>query len=401
MNNDKTHDESGKIPATKSKNKDAIRLCFVNSTKTWGGGERWHFENAEYAHHHGFKVSIICSKNSSLHDKTSQAGIPCFPVDISNLSFLNPLKVHKLKRYFTSNRIDAVIFNGPSDLKTAGMAAFCAKVPIRIYRRGLAKAPHAGYLNRFLFTKVVTDFIVNSKATAGELLSTSEKIKKKARVHILYNGVEPHPKDIKHTSEQGKIVFGNASRLVPQKGLHYLLDMASVLKETRTDFTVRIAGTGPQEQALKHKTNALNLNDVVEFSGFVDDIPAFMSGIDVYVCTSVFEGFGFSIAEAMHAGKPVIGFDVSSNPELVSHENTGYLVPPFDVHKLTEKAIVLMKNRDLRQKLGDEGKHVAMEKFNKTIQREKLCKLVRMLCDGVMERKHDSTKERRNESTMG
>jgi len=384
VGNEKTHDEYGSMPSAKGNKDVAINLCFVNTTKTWGGGERWHFENAEYAHHRGFNVRVVCSKKSSLHEKAIKAGIPCFPVDISNVSFLNPQKVHKLKRYFTSNRLDVVIFNGPADLKTAGIAAFCAKVPVRIYRRGLATAPHAGLFNHFLFTKVVTDFIVNSKATASQLFSKSEKSKQKASVHVLYNGVEPHPKDIKHTPGQGKMVFGNASRLVPQKGLHYLLEMASVLKETRTDFTVRIAGTGPREQALKNIAAELNLNDVVEFSGFVDDVQAFMSGIDVYVCTSVFEGFGFSIAEAMHAGKPVIGFDVSSNPELIADGKTGFLIPPFDVKTLAEKAVILMKNRELRQKLGDEGQRVAMEKFNKNLQRERLCELIKGLIDREM-----------------
>ncbi|MGC9332329.1 MAG: glycosyltransferase, partial [Bacteroidales bacterium] len=197
-----------------------------------------------------------------------------------------------------------------------------------------------------------------------------------SHVHVLYNGIEPHP-NIKHpSSDRDKIVFGNASRFVRQKGLHYLLDMACILKKSRTDFVVRIAGTGPLEKSLKEKALSLDVHDVVEFTGFVDDIPAFMAGIDVYVCTSLFEGFGFSIAEAMHAGKPVIGFDVSSNPELVSDQKTGYLVPAFDVHQLTNKALVLVENKELRQKLGDEGQRVALEKFNKNHQHEKFCELI-------------------------
>ncbi|MEA3447938.1 MAG: glycosyltransferase [Bacteroidota bacterium] len=354
-----------------------IKLCFVNTTKSWGGGERWHFENAVYASQQGFKVSIICSKNSSLHDKTLKAGIHCHPVNITNLSFINPFSLRNLKQYFRKNGIDAVVFNGPSDLKTAGIAAMRAGVSLRIYRRGLAKAPHRNILNRFLFSNVVTDYIVNSKATAKALFSRSKPSQQEtAHVHVLYNGIEPHPNIKNPFSDQNKIVFGNASRFVPQKGLHYLLDMAFILKKSRTDFVVRIAGTGPLEKALKEKASALDVHDVVEFTGFVDDVPAFMSGIDVYVCTSIFEGFGFSIAEAMHAGKPIIGFDVSSNPELVSDQKTGYLVPAFDVRQLTNKALVLMENKELRRKFGNEGQRVALEKFNKIHQHEKFCELM-------------------------
>ncbi|MGM0648982.1 MAG: glycosyltransferase [Bacteroidota bacterium] len=388
MNKKSTHQELEKTLDTlmasrknagNAQRKDTINLCFVNTTKTWGGGERWHFENAIFARDHGFNVGIVCTKESSLAKQAAKAGINCYYINLSGLSFLNPFKLQKLWQYFKINGIDAVVFNGSADLKTAGIASRRAGVPLRIYRRGLAKAPHPGFLNHFLFNHVVTDFIVNSKATAEQLFSNISFKKKESRVHLLYNGLHPHDDRKKMDVNPGKVVFGNASRFVEQKGLHFLLEMAAIIKASREDFILRIAGKGPLETELKHKVADLKLDDYVEFSGFVEDIRSFMHELDIYVCTSLYEGFGFSIAEAMHAGKAVIGFDVSSNPELILDEKNGYLVPLADVNTLAEKAMLLMENDEKRLKMGIEGKKMAMKKFNKDIQHQSFCELIKDL----------------------
>jgi glycosyltransferase involved in cell wall biosynthesis len=166
---------------------------------------------------------------------------------------------------------------------------------------------------------------------------------------------------------------------VDQKGLHHLLEMASVLKQQGEKFIVRIAGFGPLEHELKTKTKALGLENIVEFPGFVKDVPGFVNGLDVYVCSSEFEGFGFAIAEAMHAAKPVTGFRVSSNPELVINGETGFLVPPFDVKALAEKNRDLMHDANMRKRMGMAGKNRAMQMFHKEKQHQQFCALMQEL----------------------
>lgn len=355
------------------------RICFVNSTKTWGGGERWHFENAVYASEAGFDVSFAGAPESVLQNKAAEQNLPFFPIRLGNLSFLNPFKLQRLWRYFKRQAIDVLVFNGPADLKTGGIAGLRAGVPVRIYRRGLAKAPNSGFLNRFLFNYAVTDFIVNSKATADLLFGKHTIPKEKARVHLLYNGLKPHPLARPENQMRNTIVLGNASRFVEQKGLHYLIEMADIIRKHREDFIIRIAGSGPLEQSLKEQTEAKKLSEFVHFPGFVSDVRKFVSDIDMYVCTSVFEGFGFSIAEAMHAGRPVVAFDVSSNPEIIKDGQTGFLVPAFDVETMAGKVMMLMDDEEMRERLGKAGKSRALEKFNKAKQQKTFCELVHSL----------------------
>ena len=72
-----------------------------------------------------------------------------------------------------------------------------------------------------------------------------------------------------------------------------------------------------------------------------------MDSIDIFLLTSRWEGFGFVLAEAMAAAKPIVAFDISSNPELVSHGVNGYLAEPFDTGKFTYYLTELINNPNL------------------------------------------------------
>jgi len=358
---------------------DKINICFVNSTKSWGGGERWHFENALNLKKNGFNVSIIGSPDSALHEISKKNEVYFFSINLSGYSFLNPWKISKLTKFFQKEQIDIVVFNGPADLKTGGIAAYKANVKNRVYRRGLAKAPKHDLFNKFLFNYVVTDFMVNSKATEKLLFSSNLIEKKKTNVILLYNGLDKTECNSYEISQNQKIVLGNASRFVPQKGLHYLIELAAILKKQSDNFIIKIAGSGPLENELKELSKKLDVNDNIQFLGFVDNIKNFICNLDIYVCSSIFEGFGFSIAEAMYASKAVIGFDISSNPELIINNKTGFLVTPFDLNALAEKTLELMKNEEKRNDFGKNAYILASEKFNKNKQQLAFTKIIESL----------------------
>jgi len=96
-----------------------------------------------------------------------------------------------------------------------------------------------------------------------------------------------------------------------------------------------------------------------------------MEDIDLYLCTSRYEGFGYSIAEAMMAEKPVVAFKTGSLPELIVDGETGFLVEPFDIALLAEKTMTLIQHKDLYTRLGKAGKERAVVYFNKETQLKK------------------------------
>lgn len=101
-----------------------------------------------------------------------------------------------------------------------------------------------------------------------------------------------------------------------------------------------------------------------------------MSKIDVFVSTAIWEGFGFVLAEAMVAKKPVLAFDMSSNPELVINGENGYLIPPQDIPFFTDKLLGLINDPLLRNKMGLAAYQFAKSNFETEKQFKKLLDFV-------------------------
>jgi glycosyltransferase involved in cell wall biosynthesis len=98
-------------------------------------------------------------------------------------------------------------------------------------------------------------------------------------------------------------------------------------------------------------------------SGFVSDIPTFLSQVDIFVLPSLFEGLGVSVLEAMAAGKAVIASRVGGLPELVIDSVTGLLVAPRDIEGLAQAISTLAGDRSLIRAMGEKGRARLNEKF--------------------------------------
>ena len=105
-------------------------------------------------------------------------------------------------------------------------------------------------------------------------------------------------------------VIGAMGRLHEVKRFDLLIDAAARLRDLGYDFTLRIAGDGPERTALQAQVESLNLKDRVEFSGWIGDAQAFLSQLDLFVVSSRYESFGLVLVEAMAAGVPVVSADI-------------------------------------------------------------------------------------------
>lgn len=356
-------------------------ICFFNSTKTWGGGEKWHFDMAVELHRKGYRVMVITNPNSELQKRLKNTDIKTENKSVSNLSFLNLYKLWHFRDFFRKHRISAIILNLPADLKTAGVAARMAGVEQIYYRRGSAIPVKNTMLNRFLFRRIVTGIITNSQETKRCLLANNAGFIDEKKIHTIYNGLKIHffenrPFQLLYQKQQDEIVIGNAGRLVKQKGQKLLLDIALLLKNEKVNFKLLIAGKGPLETELKEYTKELELSDNVVFTGFVENIKDFMCSIDVFVLTSLWEGFGYVITEAMACEKPVIAFNVSSNPEIIDNGQTGYLVEKNDLSQFAAHIKQLAENEDLRQQMGKAGRQRLEKNFTMKTTVKKVCKLL-------------------------
>ncbi len=356
-------------------------ICFFNSSIAWGGGEKWHYDMALRLDPDKFKPFVISGKNSELSSRLKATGIPFDTVKVSNLSFLNPFKMYRIYTLLKRERIHTIILNLSEDVKAAGPAAKLAGVKNIIYRRGSAIPIKNSLLNRLLFKWILTGIIANSQQTRHTILQNNPQLFPEDKIRVIYNGISiENPCLLKapplYERHPGEIVLGNAGRLVAQKGQKYLIEIARRLKQRHLKFKLLIAGDGKCLDELKQLVLMHDVVNEVLFLGFVQDIHRFMETIDIFLLPSLWEGFGYVIVEAMAAERPVIAFDVSSNPEIIQNGQTGFLIKEMDIDAFVEKIELLSQNKSLREKMGFEGKTSAENFFDIEITTRSFCEYI-------------------------
>jgi len=342
-------------------------ICFLNSIKFWGGGEKLHLDNAVEFHKKNYNVTVACDSHSLLWDKCLSAGLKLTPITISNFSFLNPIKLLNFISFLKKEKIDTIVFSSSQDLKIGSIAGKLAGVKRIVYLRGLATPVKANFLNKFIFKSCLTHIISNSDETKKQILKNLSSHIPNEKVHTIYHGIELNENRTKKldrvTSNSKGIILGNAGRLTQQKRQKDLIQIAKILDTRKIDFTLFIAGEGEERQNLEEEIKRNNLQDKVILLGFVEDVSTFMNSIDIFLLTSEWEGFGFVIVEAMMKSKPVVAYNITSNPEIIDNNVTGYLIDFPDVDLYVDKIVRLIENPDLREKMGEAGLQRMKENF--------------------------------------
>ena len=330
-------------------------LCFLDSYRVWGGGQLVSLSNASGLARRGFTVFLGARRGLALYQAAEKLlqkepelrpRLRLFDFSIGNLDFLNPFKILSLARFLRREGVNILKASLPRDLKVAVMAARLlppAKRPALYYRRDIAIPVRPGWLNRF-FYGALDGLVVNSRETARNVLESGRLIPP-GKVHLIYNGLEteefdralaacPVPPAPPFQNQADRpLVIGIAGRLSPQKAQKYLLHLSAALKRQGLRHRLIIAGTGQLKAELAELAARLGLeagegldsDRELCFAGFLEDMAPFWRAIDVFVLSSLWEGFGYVLAEAMLAEKPVCAFNCNSMPELVLDGQNGCL----------------------------------------------------------------------------
>lgn len=162
--------------------------------------------------------------------------------------------------------------------------------------------------------------------------------------------------------------IGLAGNIQEWKGQRVLIDALGLLGD-RPDVHCIIAGGVHRAgeayaSALRARITELGLDDRVHLTGFRADIPDVMNAWDVVVHASVRpEPFGRVILEGMLLGKPVIATAAGGVPELITHEETGYLVPPGDAGALAAQLRQVLADPARASAIGARSRQWARERF--------------------------------------
>ena len=155
-------------------------------------------------------------------------------------------------------------------------------------------------------------------------------------------------------------MIGSISTLIPQKGLEFLLRAAALLRDSGERFVLLLAGGGVLQDSLRAQAQDLGLGEHVRFLGWVPQASdRVLPACDIFVQSSLWEAMSIVVLEAMAAGKPMVVTRVGENPHVVIDGETGLTVPPANPEAMASALRRLLRDKDLRQRLG----HAARQRY--------------------------------------
>jgi len=210
-----------------------------------------------------------------------------------------------------------------------------------------------------------------------------------ARVTTIHNGIDPNHFCRRRSKTDARrqlglpadaLVIGGVGRLDEAKGFEYLLTAAARLRSDFPTLLVAIAGDGPLRKSLERLAGELGIVDIVRFLGFQTDIQVVLEALDVFTLPSLSETLGYALLEAMSMELAAVGSTVGGIPEVIVQGKTGLLVPPRNPDRLADGLRTLLKDNDLRARMGTAGRERIVRDFHERDMVSKTIDLYRSAC---------------------
>lgn len=240
--------------------------------------------------------------------------------------------------------------------------------PCGVRWRNLFRHRHELALNRNIFDR----FLVGSRFMQTELTMNGFKAD---RIRRLAPCVQLPDRPTTPVPDSCEILF--VGQLIRGKGVDHLLDAVSRLK---VPFHLTIAGDGNGRQMLENRAAELGLTDRVNFVGWIprQELDVLYDHCRVLAVPSRWaEPFGMIGLEAMHRGRPVVGFAVGGIPDWLEDGINGYAVAEGDIQGFANALTTLLSDLALSREMGQRGRDKLEHTFSFHHYLDQLCKILR------------------------
>ena len=345
------------------------RILFVSKYgRFFGGGEFSLFELIKNVDLSRFASVVVFSEKGDFYSRTADLGFVARVIRMPSLKgsglFSLPLSAQQLLALIREHNIDVIHANSSRSMIYAGLVGWLARVPVIWHVRVTDLDP----LLDPLLVRLATGIIVNSEAVARRFGSSWMD-----KVRVVHNGVDLRKFGRSVSGERIRQEFSIreeedvvtiVGRLTEEKGHRFFLEAAQkVLAHTQT-VRFLIVGDGKLRNGLEALSRDLDIEEHVVFFGTRTDIPQILSASNVVVSSSLSEGFGRVIVEAMAMAKPVVGTRVGGVPEVIIDGVSGILVEPENSEEIADATLLLLKDPEHAREMGVAGFNRVKESFS-------------------------------------
>jgi phosphatidyl-myo-inositol dimannoside synthase len=213
-----------------------------------------------------------------------------------------------------------------------------------------------------------------SEYTRGQLLARCSL--PPARALVLPNATDP-AFPIEFTTEPERtesptiLVVARLTRNDRKKGVAEMIQALPVVRKTLPDVRLKIIGRGDALDELKELASTLNLQGLIEFTGYLDDdkLRAALQSCSLLALPSCKEGFGLVFIEAMACGTPCLGANAGGIPEVIT-EDTGVIVEYGDVDRIAQGCITALQKQWDPEPILERARYFSYSSFKERLQRE-------------------------------
>lgn len=297
-----------------------MNVCFVNSTRKWGGVKSWTIDLAHGLLLRGHDVLVVARPGVFL-EKCRERGLACAAATFG-MDF-NPIQIVQFCRLLTVRDVDLVVVNVGKDMRTAGIAAAMLGIPV-IHRIGLAGDMENTFKVRLLHKWVSPALLAPCEQIKAGLLRKLPFVAS-GEVTVVQTGKEPTTALPQTSNRPLRLV--STSQLNQDKGHADMLRALAILQNQGHVFEYHVAGTGKIEQELHALTTTLGLDNCVTWHGFLKDVRQLVRSCDIFALPSHVEGLPNALLEAMAEGLVCIARDVGGVSEAWPTETSRFLLP--------------------------------------------------------------------------
>jgi glycosyltransferase involved in cell wall biosynthesis len=294
--------------------------------------------------------------------------VPKFPAFAHKIASPIIMELNYMKRFYHNNTLlsqklketTSDIYHAISPSEVVGAVKLRKKPLITTFHDVIPLLFKNRYLMEKFYFKYYSNVAKKSDVIVADSLSTKNDLihllnVDKNKISVIHPGIDTvrfHPVD-NTPSQIKKIMY--LGGLTKRKGIYETIYAFHKLLTMRTDVKLLIGGVGEELSRMQKKIAQLKIDKYVEYLGFVPEteLPSLYNQADLFIYPSKYEGFGYTVLEALASGIPVITSNISSLPEVVG--DAAITVDPTNIEEISTKMNYILDNENVQTELRQKG----------------------------------------------